>query len=358
MNPNYFFISGYVRSGTTLLDKLLCNHPNISALSQAFPSLFIAIKKRFLKKINADSYYSLSHYCGEKCYTPCDFFSFLNNELISADYINHTLNSGYSGQYTKVSVPNLNEMTFIEWYKMLVFENKHRLNANVIGDKEVLCEEYVPYFVKNNIKVVHIIRDPMDVVNSIYFGGGKKYIGSIKPILFTLHNWRKSAQLALQLSKHPNFLLVHYEDLVTNQKSALNHVFSFLEVENEALSILSNKMRDQAEKIWFSNSSFQSTNNVNVNRIGGYRKNLSTSLIEYINVICYPELEQLSYRVLSGNGTDVINKFTEPFEVNDKHISHDYSCNDESKKIEIKRFESYLEGDYKMEFDCKTYDDL
>jgi hypothetical protein len=354
MNQRNFFISGFVRSGTTLLDKLLGNHSNISALSQALPSLFIAIKKRFLKTLNIDDYYSLSHYCGENRYSPCDFFAFLSNELISAEFINNTLNSGYSGQYTKVSIdPNLKEMTFIEWYRVLVCENRHKPNANVLGDKEVLCEEYVPYFINNEIKVVHIIRNPMDVVNSIYFGDGKKFVGSIKPILFTLHNWRKSAQLALQLSAHTNFLLVHYDDLVKKPALTLNKVFSFLDVGNESTAILSNKIRDQAGKVWLSNSSFHSSSSVNNNSVGNYRKNLSSSLIKYINFICYPELEQLSYSVLPGDGVDVINKFIEPFDVNDKHISHDYSCNEEIKNIEVERLQKYLEGDYRMEFDCK-----
>jgi hypothetical protein len=354
MNQHDFFISGYVRSGTTLLDKLLSNHSCISALSQALPSIFIAIKKRFLKKINVDDYYSLSHYCGENRYSPSDFLTFLNNELVSVEFISDALNNGYSGQYTKISIdPNLKNMTFIEWYRILVCENRHKLNANVFGDKEVLCEEYVPYFINNEIKVVHIIRNPMDVVNSIYFGKGDKYVGSIKPILFTLHNWRKSAQLALQFSTYPNFLLVHYEKLVTNKRLELKSLFSFLEVENETDSILSDKIRDQTGEIWLSNSSFQPTNNVNGSRVGNYHRNLSSSLIEYINFICYPELEQLSYDVLSGDGLDIINKFSEPFNVNDQHIRHDYSCNNEIKEIEIERLKKYFQGDYRMEFDCK-----
>lgn len=356
MKSNNFFISGNVRSGTTLLDKLLCNHSEISVLSQALPSLFIATKQKFLKSIGVDNYYPLTHYNEELCYTLSDFLSFLNSEHLSSDIIYQSLNSGYSGQYTAVSSGFKKEnMTFVEWYNFLVYENRHKQSANIFGDKEVLCEEYVPYFVENKTKVVHIIRNPMDVINSIYFGGGNKFIGSIKPILFNLHNWRKSAQLALQLSNHPNFLLVYYEDLVTNPHSTLNDIFSFLNAEAESNHILIQNIKDQAGKVWQSNSSFESADFVNIKAIGNYQKNLSSSLIQYINFICYPELSQLSYSVTSGDGVDVINKFTEPFAVNDKQINHNYSCNDKIKKIEIERLEKYLNGDYSMEFDCSSY---
>ena len=49
---NYLFVTGMIRSGTTLLEKVVNSHENINVLSQPFPLLFRDIKLKFFKKIN------------------------------------------------------------------------------------------------------------------------------------------------------------------------------------------------------------------------------------------------------------------------------------------------------------------
>jgi Sulfotransferase family len=45
------FVTGMQRSGTTLLEKLLHAHPELSVLSQPFPLLFVEVKRAFLESI-------------------------------------------------------------------------------------------------------------------------------------------------------------------------------------------------------------------------------------------------------------------------------------------------------------------
>ena len=55
-----FFITGMGRSGTTLLEKLLCNHKDLSVLSQPLPLVFIDLKKRFLETLGIKKYFVLN----------------------------------------------------------------------------------------------------------------------------------------------------------------------------------------------------------------------------------------------------------------------------------------------------------
>jgi hypothetical protein len=337
-----------------MLDKLLCNHPQMSVLSQALPSLLIALKQKFLRERGIDSYYPLSHYNNENRYLPTDFITFLNNEVISPEFTAAFLNQGYSGQYSPVELSGyLKKMSLADCFSTLLRQNSHNISAVTFGDKEVLCEEYVPYFINHNIKVVHVIRDPRDVVSSIYCGQGNKYVGSVKPMLFTLHNWRKSAQLALQFARNDNFLLVSYENLVAHPNTILSEIFAFLGVDDCAKHILSQDINDQNGDTWESNSSFGSYNGINTHSIGKYKKHLPISLIQYINCICLPELEQLSYQISEGAPIEAINTYREAFKVDDINISLDYSTSVLTRQNETSRLNRYINGIYEMEFNCQ-----
>ena len=45
------FITGMARSGTTLLEKMLANHPQLSMISQPFPRLFVHAKRQFVESL-------------------------------------------------------------------------------------------------------------------------------------------------------------------------------------------------------------------------------------------------------------------------------------------------------------------
>jgi hypothetical protein len=54
MDHSTLFLTGMQRCGTTLLDKLLSAHSQISILSQPFPLLFIEAKPSFLQQPSKD----------------------------------------------------------------------------------------------------------------------------------------------------------------------------------------------------------------------------------------------------------------------------------------------------------------
>ena len=62
--------------------------------------------------------------------------------------------------------------------------------------------------IKNGVKCLIVLRDPRDVMSSIYYGKGKEFIGFSRPLLFNIYNWRKSVDFALKLADESNFLFV------------------------------------------------------------------------------------------------------------------------------------------------------
>ena len=70
------------------------------------------------------------------------------------------------------------------------------MKTPMIGSKEIFCEEYIPYFLSNGVKVILLIRDPRDIITSLNFGKGADFTGEIRPTLFNIRNWViKKAQL-------------------------------------------------------------------------------------------------------------------------------------------------------------------
>jgi hypothetical protein len=88
------------RSGTTLVEKLLCNHPEISILSQPFPLLFVAFKSMFLEKKGINSYYVLNDTINNSKYKLEEFNNFLETYPIPKKKVRaiFKLMESYSGQ--------------------------------------------------------------------------------------------------------------------------------------------------------------------------------------------------------------------------------------------------------------------
>ena len=74
-----FLINGLYRSGTTLLQKLLCNHPELSVPYQKTLNSFIEAKKAFYQTIDhPESYYYLGPCFYETRYRTDDLNVYLN----------------------------------------------------------------------------------------------------------------------------------------------------------------------------------------------------------------------------------------------------------------------------------------
>jgi Sulfotransferase family len=347
---NYIFITGSPRSGTTLLEKILHNHKDICIGSQPFPFLFYKAKEEFFKDYGISGReIPLGHLFLEDAYSPDEFLDYLTEHIFSAEDIVDAFNrmEGYSGHKT----PGLQKYrervqagTFIEIYKQLtgfIAELYNKTEAYYMGAKEAFCEEFIPYFLRNNVKVLVIIRDPRDVLTSVQFGRGGYFAGYGLPVLYTLRIWRKSVAFALAYRNDPCFKYLRYEDLATNTKEVLNQLTDFMELKSFPDSQFDRGVLDQEGHLWKANSSFNPYEFISVNSIGKFMDVLPLKTIKFIENICRPELVAMGYEMYASHGDfdeHIIKDFDESNLGIRKGFAENYSTNKEHKSQEVRRF--------------------
>jgi hypothetical protein len=301
---NKLFITGYNRSGTTLLDKILTNHPELFVASQPFFNLFLQAKKDFLKQNNYNINYALlENYFNRKySYSYTDLVSFLSEYKPNEDDLNVALSNAndYKGQYRKFNndeIASINSKSIFAEQLLALWQQMKNIkpSAVVSGSKEILCEEFIPFLLSSGVKCILVIRDPRDVIASMNTGKGYEYTGDIKPTLFNIRNWRKSVAFGIEMSGNENFMQIKYEDLITSPETILNKIASFLEVSSYKLDYIKQGIKDEYGNEWKGNSSFAEFNFIDASSAGGYKEKLSKTAIEYIESFCFHEMKYLNY---------------------------------------------------------------
>ena len=354
MEGSTLFITGMQRSGTTLLDKLLGCHSSLSLLSQPFPLLFIETKRDFLHWLGrSDVRYPLGHLFLEDRYRPEDFARYLTELRIEGSRLAQLFEEmrGFSGQYTRFShsilehvIPQLPSGDFAMLLVGLYRALAPMPQAPIVGGKETICEEFLPYLLGRGCRCLLILRDPRDVVASLNYGRGPEYGGQLKPTLFNVRNWRKSVAYALELEDHPGFLWLRYEDLVMDPLAALRRIAQTLGVEPSGEELLTDEIRDPAGHVWTSNSSHGERRGVSSASVGAYRKVLPPTVARFIEAACLPELRLLGYPT-DLDATDapvVLRSFEEPYEITREGMSED-ATGPANAALEIRRLELLAE---------------
>lgn len=337
-----FFLTGMARSGTTLVEKLLCNHQELSILSQPFPYLFIELKKLFLRAKGINEYYVLNETINSG-YELKEFNSFLKSFQITKENAETIFNAmtNYSGQLSK-SNPALNfkSKNFIELFNTLVKDLSCNNNAFLFGSKEILCEEFLPCMTKNNIKVIIIVRDPRDVLSSANYPLKEKYLGVKKPTLFLLKTWRKSVDFIKYLNKSKNFHFLKYEDLVQNPYNELKKITDLLNVDSFENNYFDKGIFDQNKQLWKGNSSSDTNRSfISLDSVGAFKNTLSKEEIAYTEAICKREMLWLGYdfQVEELNATDAITSFKDYGVEDQPHLPANFSSQKNNIAFELNR---------------------
>jgi len=342
---DYCLITGMARSGTTLLEKMLNSHPQMSLLSQPMPLLYRHLKSEFYARIGyPDTYYVLNDLFHEFRYSQDDFFSFLENYEMSVEKLRTIFEEmeDWTGQWEDIKFEEIhfkehNPQHFIRLYKNFL---QRILDAEfkILGSKEVLVEEFVPYMVQNGVRVVLVIRDPRDVITSLNVGRGPDFAGAHRPTLFHLRNWRRSTAVANSVIGSYNFLVIRYEDLITQPYSTLSKVTDFLDIQNFANDHFENGIKSEYGNVWKGNSSTNKFRKVDPNNKNKFKKYLSTDTIKYIEYICHPEMDLWGYDLHHSelSSYDPIS-FKEPYDIQVDDLNSDMSTDHHEIELEVKR---------------------
>jgi sulfotransferase family protein len=336
------------RSGTTLLDKLLCNHLQLSVLSQPAPLLFTEIKRSFLDRFERrHDAFPLNDLFLEDDYTVDQFNDYLNDYRLGSGSLSKLFKARQRGQYTEFDQSRLEsffdrlDSVDLAGFLAALYSNfTHRAGADAFGGKETLCEEYLPYFLARGFKCILILRDPRDVLASLNYGRGSEYGGTAKATLFNLRNWRKSVAFALHLTANSNFLWLRYEDLVAAPLASLNRVAALLKVKPFLGHPFAGGIKNQEGEVWRGNSSHFDQDGISAASIGVYQRLLPRGVIRYAEAVCYPELRALGYPVSCelNEVPDIITSFSEPFEIRDtlrKRFSDPARIDEELQRFQL-----------------------
>lgn len=318
------FVTGMQRSGTTLLEKLLGCHPQISLLSQPFPFLFLKAKKELFRRRGWEMpAYPLGPLFLESRYGEEDVVEHLEGWQVDVTALRTVFASmdGFSGQYTRFDPVDLErvlgklvpgELAAVLSYLYRAFSDGC---AALCGGKETLCEEFLPYLLRRGYRGLMILRDPRDVLASLNYGRGRDHAGRLKPTLFNLRNWRKSVAFALHLEDHPRFAWLRYEDLTARPLELLNRIAPVLDADPFTEDLFANGLRDRNGRVWTGNSSHAVQSGISSTSVGIHETILPRGVARLVEAVCYPELRHLGYPVsLEWNEIpEVLRSFQEPY---------------------------------------------
>jgi len=334
------FVTGMLRSGTTLLEKLLAQQPHLSMLSQPFPLLFVEAKRRFLRERGADDEpYPLGHLFGERRYSNDDLRRYLSHWRISREELSALFErmAGYSGQWTRFTAEQLDDafdtIADARDFADVVSGLLHRLvplhapgesaiggrmtgatrNFRWFGLKETTCEELLPLFLDSHFRCLLILRDPRDVVASLNHGAGRAIAGELRPTLFTVRAWRKSVAFAIACEGHPRFHWCRYEDLAADPAGVLRDIAAKLDID--VVDIDFDHLRDASGVEWSGNSSHHIHAGVSATSIGVFRTLLPLEVRRFIEAASLPELQLLGYEtaLTRDEAVRALHDFREPY---------------------------------------------
>lgn len=347
----HLFITGMGRSGTTLLDKLLTNLEGLDILSQPLPLLFVNAKKQFLKTKGIDKYFVLNDDYFNRKYASRDFDDFLEQYSVTHEKLESIFHSQrkYSGQTTKSDIEHIENSGTQHGFKHILEKclEFYQLDPNRIytGTKEIMCEEFIPYLCKVGYKCILIIRDPRDVLASVNYPKGTKYLGEKRPSLFVLRSWRKSVECAFALREQKNLLFLRYEDLVDDPHSELEKIAKFLNIEGVPHGFLKKGILDRNGNAWQANTSFEKKDSfISKKSKGIYKQTLSTQEIKYTEVICQYEMGWLKYPLeFDVPSINSIKSFKDSGIKHNQHLSANYSSQSDNIVKEIERLKNFSE---------------
>lgn len=349
------FLTGGLRSGTTLLANLMSAQEQVSVLSQPFPLLFIETKRALLRARGSDDPYPLGHLFLDHRDGDAGLAAFLRRWRTSSGELRALFETmrGYSGQTTRFDAARLENAfasigphdDFAAVVATLDRRLAHASDSRWCGSKEVVCEEFLPYLLERGFRCVLIVRDLRDVLASSNHGKGRDFGGDLKPTLFNIRSWRKSVSFALALEDHPRFAWCRYEDLVADPAGTLARLHTTLGLGTFDEARVHEDLRDSNGQPWRGNSSWDERSRVTASSVGVHRQTLLAGVSRFAEAAALPELQCLGYEtsMTRAEAVNVIAAFEEPYVTRTHGFERDLMSG-ENAAIEMQRLQRVSES--------------
>jgi len=326
----YIFITGMFRSGTTLFAKSLNTHPDITIASDPLKEFFKSFRNEiFIKNKDklidekepfTDNFYN-EHQKSKKDISEGNFNIKMENQNIKIIKENIIKAGEIESSLLMTKIKEINEDNYMKFYKKTMEKIKETYGnkeTNLIGIKEVWCEEFISTLINTfpNMKCIQIMRDPRAIIASKKAGSYMMY-----PYLFLIRQWRKSCAYALINSKKSkNHLLVKYEDFVKNPEKTSKKMCVFLNLKYDKNMILGEKFKDGKGNSWIQNTSYENpSKNITKDSLNKWEIILSKKEIQYIEDLCEFEMKLFNYKRTTPKNH--INTYLNPLKDNEKNIN-------------------------------------
>jgi hypothetical protein len=249
------FIVGAPRSGTTLLRNMLNRHPAIAICRETDFQRLVHDRRRAFGSIS----------------------DFQNRHRLVREYL-----STPRIQRLRLNLPELEQMLLREGtsyealFAALLSFYAQTHGKRRCGEKtprhalftETLCQWYP------GARVIHLLRDPRDVVASLL-----RMPWADRNVLGNARLWLRSNLAAARSRHRPQYLMVRYEELVTNPEEELVRVCAFVG-EEFAPSMLVSDRDPNGQQPWYR----RAEERVTTERIGKWREQLTSkeaALVEW-----------------------------------------------------------------------------
>ena len=292
------FLTGSLRSGTSLATRLLAAAANGQACSQPMPLIMVRLMAEFLESQGASDLhvrYPLADEVFGSAIDHAAWARFLKNRIISPDEAKQWLveDVEYSGvEYT----PPKGIERFDAWSggslddlaRIFLFEDDEP--AGPVIWKETNCEAFTPCLLSAGARVVIIVRDPRDMLTSQLHGRADQRIGAPRPILFLIRHWRKSVAWALSAQQSPGGAIARFEALVRDPGAELDRVLS-------EIGLPGRRPWQDGLTGWEPNTSFAPIEGVSRQAIGRHESILDDQTRDFIEAVCLPEMAALGFPI-------------------------------------------------------------
>lgn len=298
------FIVGCPRSGTTILAKILNNHSQIASATEIHFFNHLCTLKKY-DWTNLDE----------------DFLKRFFNETRVEDFCS----------LLKLSFEEFKEQfNEIEPDKSLdtVSQNQKRIFDTMMltllkkNNKSICCEKTPQHLlsverilgVYKDAKIIHLIRDGRDTVNSLI-----KMPWRPEGLLNNSRFWKKYAKLGMEIkdklqSQTENYIDIKYEDLLLNPEASIEKLTQFIGIDFEE-NMLSNQKEANSNifSSWESSWKHKAMEELDSTRVGAWQKELSDKDQTLLNWHLRKELSALGYEIKESklDTSDKINIFSE-----------------------------------------------
>lgn len=260
------FIIGAPRSGTTLLRAMLNRHPNVGLCDETYYFYYV---------------YSRRHAFG-------DLNKAAHRRRLVDRYLatNRIKRLGLDLDFLAVKLMDEGdsyESLFASLIRSYAVQNGKKRPGEKTPDhaivSETLCEWYP------DCRLIHLIRDPRDVVASL-----QRMPWASRSVLANARHWLRNTMSAHRCDARANYLLVRYEELVTQPERELERICAFID-EDYSAGMLTPDERRLVDKWWFE----RAQRNIAIDQQGKWHTELTPKQVGLVEWLIGSQMEQFGY---------------------------------------------------------------